>query len=123
MIHSIKKFLAQKQSVIKPYQQRLENLSTELNQTDPNGADQITTPDRYLKPRDKDVYFDHVNRYLVDPLRKHSICLRPRDMKWHHTRICLNKGVRADKGFARVEIMIAAEGWAFWQEISLDVSL
>jgi hypothetical protein len=130
MIHSLKEFLAQKQNLIKPYQQRLENLSTKLNQIDQNGADQTTVSDQHLYPRDKDIYPDHVNQYLVDTLKKYSTChpmshaVRSQDMtKWHHTVICLSNGVLADKEFAQVEIMIAAKGMAFWQEISLYVSL
>jgi hypothetical protein len=129
MVHSIGKFLYQKPSLIKPYQQRLEILSTKLNQIDQNSTDQTTAYDQHLKPRDEDVYPDHVNRYLVDVLKKHSIChpashaARSQDMKWHHTRICLSNGVLAKKQFAQVEIIIAAKGMTFWQEISLCVPL
>jgi hypothetical protein len=129
MVHSIEKFLYQKPSLINSYQQRLEILSTTLNQIDPNSTDQTTAFDQHLKPRDEDVYPDHVNRYLVDALKEHSIChpashaSRPQGMKWHHIRICLSNGVLADKQLARVEIVIAAKGMTFWQEISLCISL
>ena len=130
MIHSIEKFLVQKRSLIEPYQERLETLYTKLNQIKQNGADQTIVFDQHLNPRDEDVYPDHVNRYLVDALKRHSTChptshaVRSGDMeKWHHTRICLSNGVQANKQFAQVEIMIAAKGMRFWQEISLRISL
>lgn len=130
MVHSIGKFLNQKRSLIKPYQQRLEILFAKLNQIDQNSIGQTTAFDRRLKPRDEDVYPDHVNRYLVDVLKKHLIChpashaaISSQDMKWHHTRICLSNGVLANKQLAQVEIIIAAKGMTFWQEISLCVSL
>lgn len=127
MVHSIGKFLNQEPSLIKPYQRRLEILSSKLNQINQNSADQ-TTAFQHLKPRDEDVYPDHVNRYVVDVLKIHSIChpashaAKSQDMKWHHTRICLSNGVLANKQLAQIEVIIAAKGMTYWQEISLCVS-
>lgn len=130
MIHSISKFLFQERSLIRRYQQRLEKLSVELSQIDQNDADQAVVSSQYLNPRDGDVYPDHINRYLIDALKEHSICypashtVKYRDMaKWHHTRVSLSNGVLANEKFAEVELMIASQGMTLWQDISLYIPL
>ncbi|KAF3406266.1 hypothetical protein DPV78_000395 [Talaromyces pinophilus] len=130
MIHSISKFLFQERSLIGRYQQRLEKLSVELGQIDQNAAGQAAVSSQYLNPRDRDVYPDHINRYLIDALKEHSTCYpashtgKYRDMvKWHHTRVSLSNGVLASEKFAEFELIIASQGMTFWQDISLYVPL
>lgn len=124
MFYSIEKFLNQKTNLIKPYQDWLRILHTKLSPDN-----QISTDNTFeQQPRDEDVYPDHVNRCLVDVLKEHSIChlashpATSQDMKWHHIRICLSTGVLANKQLAQAEIIIAANGMTFWQEISFCVS-
>lgn len=129
MMYSIGQFLDQTPGLIKRYQQRLGKFSTKLNQINPDRTDQTAPFDQHLKPQDKDLYPDYVNRYLVDVFKEHSACYPAshaagsQNIRWHHTRICLSNGVLANKQLAQVEIIIAAKEMSFWQEISLCVSL
>ncbi|KAH8811300.1 S8 family peptidase [Xylogone sp. PMI_703] len=114
MNKSIEKFLMQKADRIEP------------------DSDQSNPYDRHLNPREEDIYPERINRCLIDTIKKHSTCdptthtVQIRDNMqgaWHHTRICLNNGVRMREELAHVELIVAAEGMKFWQEISLDISL
>jgi hypothetical protein len=132
MNKSIKKFLTQKPDAIEPCEQLFVDLADKLKLTDQSVADQSTPYNHHLEPREEDIYPEQVNRGLIDVIKKHSSCdptshtVQLQEMipsPWHHTRICLNNGVRTADKLAHIELIIAAEGKKFWQDISLDVSL
>ena len=129
----IKNFLAAKQTDLKFYANRFQEL---LDLLEPDnrkldGVGQSSLHGRHLKPHDEYVYPDDIRENLITALKKHVTCMSSvhksealKDMNSRHlTRLCLSTEGRNVKQHVKFDLVIAFMNFDFWQDFSLSVAL